>query len=165
MSLKQCALAPAAISLLAIVACNPFKPFESQEGRFRVLMPKEPQYEARVIDPEDGTTVHLYRATYAATVYLVAHTDFPAGGRTPAEVLADGRANALAAASRKLLSERQITLQGHPGLELVIQEGNTLMYLRSFYVGSRSYQVSVTGQDHSTVKNRAPEFLDSFAIH
>ncbi len=151
---------------VGVLNCAPMKmkPFESQTGRFRILMPSEPNYAVRVVDPADNSSLHTYSATYAATNFLVAYIDFEANGRTTAEILSGGRASVLAPEGRVLLSERYVVVGGHSGLELVVEEGATLIHIRTFYINSRQYTLSVAGTDKKTVGARAPEFLESFAI-
>ena len=87
--------------------------------------------------------------------------------RIPADVVILG-VGAVANVDGKLLNERRVTLQGHPGREMWVKaESNGeqgRVHARIYLVGRRLYQMLVAGSEAQFSESDAEYFLDSFQL-
>jgi len=157
-----------------------WKEFVSDDGSFAVSMPGVPTEVSQPIDNKAGSAVARFHNLITKTAeYSVGYTIF---GRDleklqPTKVTLDGiRDRVLAKENGKLLSEEEISAEGHPGRALTIEVGDGIFRDRYFLVGTRLYTMTVFT---STVKARsqaesdgirkaqesvANHFLDSFKL-
>lgn len=125
---------------------NAWKEFVSQEGRFSVRMPAPPKLNRQEADTPSGKVPsYLYVAEDRAGGYMVGYADFPNYSESPDFVRAvlDGvRDKVLASApGMRLLSEKEITVEGHAGRELLVTNGYLLFRAETFLARGRSYQL------------------------
>jgi hypothetical protein len=150
-----------------------WRPFTSAEGRFRVQLPGTPRIDKQTWVTEKGP-LDLYivfadeRGT--GTSYGVCYSDLdgpavPEGEGGADEILAQAREAVRKRMGGRILEERPIALEGHPGLELMIhspQRGTAVA--RVFCTGDRFFQVLAVGEDVSLFQPPVRSFLDSFRL-
>lgn len=150
------------------------KRYENKDGRFSVGYPEKPRKDdgKKYATAAGEITIYTQASTPDDNVtFAVSYLDYPPafakldandvlkavrdGAKTKsANLLADG---ALATA----LSDNGI---GHPGREFIYDHGKYLTKTRSYLVGTRLYQVSVTGSKERVYSKTAENFLLSFEV-
>ena len=159
---------------------NQWKEFVSTEGGFKVLMPGVPAEVSQPIDSRPGAAVaHFHALTTKTAEYTVGYTTF---GRDlesmqASKVTLDGiRDRIIIKESGKLLSETDLTMEGHPGRALIIEVSDGIFWDQYFLVGSSLYTVTVftptvkvaSSADGEGIRkaqeNIAKRFLDSFKL-
>lgn len=144
----------------------------SQDGRFAIMMPDFPEYGVEDLLTSVGALqLHIFSVSADDSVFMAAYNDYPEFVVSSSDVgkMLDGaRDGAVSNVSGKLLSERQIRLQGYPGRELWIEadvEGQKgLARARIYIVGRRLYQVLVAGPENQFPESDAERCLNSFII-
>lgn len=142
----------------------------SEEGNFQVLMPVETENRTNDVPTALGkvkSNMITAESKETGTAYVVMYSDYPAqvDKMNKQKMLDDGR-NA-AVKKRKLVSEKQIKIDGYPGRELVVnsKEGNTNLRfdMRMSMVNRRLYQMIVVSPDGKRPAMTS-DFFDSFKI-
>jgi TonB family protein len=123
-----------------------WKPFVSPEGGFSVRMVGTPRLSEKEADsPLGKLPLHLYTAQGDAGGYMVAYADFPRHSESPefvSAVLNGARDRVLSAdKSKRLLSEREVKIDGHDGREWMMEDGKSLFRARTFMANGRFYQL------------------------
>lgn len=156
----------AAIAMWALCA-DPTAPYESTAGGFRVLFPGPVREQVKTQPTRAGPIdAHVFNAETDQMGFLVSYADHAA------EVVRAAKPRAQLAAARdgvvgkagKLLSERELSLQGKPGLEFKFEKDGVVATERAFLVGRRLYQVMALGPPGDTHDRAAKIFLDSFQL-
>ena len=162
-----------------------WKEFSSDAGGFTVLMPGTPTSTVEGVDTALGKIpqVHFTLETGTAA-YLVNYADFPVSSDDPARVsraLDAGRDTMLAEQpGTKLLSEKEIVLDGHPGREWVFRDDPNVLIVRAYFVKGRLYNLLIgasynvafnSGRPSADPRDRtdlferiSAKFLDSFKL-
>jgi TonB family protein len=163
---------------------NGWKEFSSTEGGFKILMPGTPSLTTQEIVSDLGMplTVRFYQLSTTTSFFMVTYADFPFQSDevdVVRKLLDGGRDNMLAKDKGiKLISEKEMTLDGAPGREMFVQQKDFIIRSRSFFVKGRFYQIAFgtlqslvfkTGQLSLNPQDRtelyeatANKFLDSF---
>jgi hypothetical protein len=151
-----------ALALLAAAGCGTpeFKPFNSEEGRFTVLMPGEPQRKEMSVMKLKciGFGVKVWGGAYA-----VGFMDIPPG--TPFSL--DGAVQGLTRHHEgKVLSNKSFSLAGSVGKEFEIESAKPKGYVsgRVIRYRTRFYQVLAMGTDARLTNSDVRKYLDSFDI-
>jgi hypothetical protein len=160
--------------LLYSSGCTRWRDVGSEEAGFSVQMPGAPESAIESLATRSGAvTLHckgLERHWLSApALYIVAYSDpLTAAAGQPDEWLRLTRDKFVDAGGETpwghkqahVRSERAIELQGHPGLELWIEEpGGRAARARIYYSGERVYSLYVVDDDA-----RAHRFLDSLVF-
>jgi hypothetical protein len=154
---------------------NDWKEFISEEGHFSVLLPGVPKQLAREIDSPFGKSQGHYFNLFTFADFGFSYTQFPINVEIPgaAEKLFDRvRGSVLAALGGRLLEEKEISLDGHPGRFIKAElAGGDIYRHKVFIVGSRSYQVVFVSRDKGVPpaalnyhESAAKKFLDSLKL-
>ncbi len=162
----------AAAALLSLAFQTPpdgWLKFTSEEGRFSVLMPGPVASKDKVVtksDPEVGTyNFHSFTKTADKGFFVIGWIDYAPEVNIDARgELTSNRDTFLKRLKGRLLSERPITLQGHPGLEYTAETDQATFKVHAYVVGRRPYQliaVTYKGFDDSQNVNA---FLSSFRL-
>jgi hypothetical protein len=142
----------------------------SKDGGFAIALPGEPvQSKRRVMTAAGTLDVYLFLVDGKDDAsYVVSYSDLPA-----AQVKAGNEEKRLDFASEgavsnargKLRSEKKVTLDGHPGRELVIEaENEVVIRMRIFAVKQRLFQAMAMGQGAFAQSKDAHRFLDSLRL-
>jgi hypothetical protein len=148
-----------------------WKEFTSDEGRFSVLLPRTPRQTTETVDaPAGEIDEHTFTTIYGSITYVVSYSDYPQNlttGDTRA-VLDSLRDSAVTSFNGKLLSERSISLNGHPGRELKIQvsddAGTAIARFRIFLVRNRLYYLYTLAPEERSPSPSVDKFLNSFKL-
>src|SRR5581483_7658469 len=127
-------------------------------GRFEVELPGEPERKTA-----DGAVTFSLTTDNGATNYFVRSKAYgrnvEAEGQKALEGLRDG---ILKTVKGQLLDERPVTLDGHPGLDLIAATPEGHLYQRLLLVGDRLYMVHVRTTKDSPLKPAdVRKFLES----
>jgi hypothetical protein len=147
-----------------------WKLLTSKEGGFEVALPGTPiKSEQRVKTATGQLDVTVFALEAGRdTTYVVSYSDLPADEVKPGREtkrLNFARDGAVANARGKLRSEKKITLDGHPGRELVIEtRTDVVIRMRVYAVKQRLYQVVAMGPGAFHQSKDAALFLDSFRL-
>jgi len=128
-----------------------WKRFSHAEGRFKVLLPGEPNETASVIETRFGRFERMDRHDITLQIglakYVVSYADLPSNLIAPKEVkqflnsVSDTEVTKL---KGKLLSERETSIAGHPCRELSAVSENESFRMKFCLVERRLYQLGVT---------------------
>jgi hypothetical protein len=136
--------------------------FTSKEGGFSVLMPKKPTTRKQTAG---SIEVHMFLVEYPTVAYGVLYNDLAGKVTDPEKALDDGRAGAVKSSRGVLLTEKKISLDGHPGREIRIKTRDNIIYTARIYVvGQRFYQTIVTVPEGMDISKPMKRFMDSFKL-
>jgi hypothetical protein len=137
--------------------------FRSKEGRFSVEMPGHPEAEeqrkGRSFLFKEGETVG----------YTVAYSDHPKAKEalpvTPRQTMALAL-DALAGTAKEVGARKEVTVQGHPGVDAEFAPEGYHVWYRVVFVGDRLYQLGLMADasKKATYSARARRFFDSFSV-
>lgn len=145
---------------------DPWKEFTSEEGRFTVNMPGQPSYNTQPVPTTQGTvTLHTYLIQHGVMAYGVMYNDVGGEVADVQQFLDSRRDGALSTVKGTLVSEENITIDGHPGRELKLKTGDNIQYTgRHYLVNGRFYQVIATAPAGVNADAAIKKFLDSFKL-
>lgn len=110
-------------------------------------------------------TSNLFSETKAGTFYLIGWTDYPPNITldVQGEIKAT-RDNFIKSINGTFIAEKEISLDGHPGLEFTAEMGTKHYVISRIYVvGNRPYQIlAITRKDND--QTNANRFLWSFRL-
>ena len=138
--------------------------FSPEGGNFSVSMPGSPKVEVENKVGSFGPyTSNLLSETKAGTLYLIGWTDYPTNVTLNVQgEIKSTRDNFLKSSNGTLISEKEISLDGHPGLEFTAAMGTKFLAISRIYVvGNRPYQVLAVTKTYQDQTN-ANRFLWSF---
>jgi len=153
----------------SISAPAAWQEFSSADGNFAVLMPGTPSYEKKnsttALGPID---MHMFTLNIKRdAAYLIMYSDYPeiVTRAKPEDLLDGGRDGALSNTKGKLVGEQNMSLDGFPGREIVVEvPGKGLLKLRVFLVGRRLFQVMAVGTREMVEHEDASKYLTSFRL-
>jgi hypothetical protein len=164
------------VSLLLLVLMSggggqgAWKSFTSKEGGFSVLMPGTPKAMRQSLNTQAGPiAMNMFVLDMGTTAYVVMFSDYPAEGvkkAGSAKVLKGARDGAVNnARGAKLLAEKQISLNGHPGVELKLEQGEQgILLARLYMVRNRLYQAICVMPKNRAVSGEMERFVGSFKL-
>ena len=140
--------------------------FNSDSGRFTVLMPLTPQEKIQTVQSSIGPyTAHLFSVRSGRSVFVVGWVDYePTFTFNVQSELKANRDNFIQERKATLITSNNITIDGHQSLEFTAESVDTVYKSRVFIVGRRPYQLiteTVKGVDDSANTTR---FFESFKI-
>lgn len=109
----------------------------------------------------------MYASQADGRAYIVGYTDSPnfTGGMPVDAVLDAVRDSALESSAFKLLSESPVTVDGHPGRDIRMQNpAGYTMRLKLALAGSRMYQVAVATRNEDAAAPEIDAYLQSFHV-
>ena len=140
--------------------------YSPEGGNFSVLMPGNPKVEVEnKIGPFGAYTSNLFSETKAGTFYLIGWTDYPTNVTldVQGEINAT-RDNFIKSVNGRLIAEKEISLDGHPGLEFTAEMNSKFFVTSRIYVvGNRPYQILAVTPKYSG-QTDANRFLWSFRL-
>ena len=174
--MKRLGIMVLVVAALAVVFVNcgkksgpvedPWKEFTSQEGKFTVNMPGQPSYTTQAVPTTEGSVqVHTYLISHGVMAYGVMYNTVASEVADAQQFLDVRRDNALATVKGTLISEKNISIDGHPGREVKLKTGDNIQYTgRLFLVNDRFYQVISTAPGGVNAEAAMLKFLDSFKL-
>lgn len=158
---------PAALLLmlpgLATADDDDFKP---KDGRYSVRFPGRPKETTKAVTtPLGDQTVHL--ASYATgdgNVFLVSYTDYPAEAVKPENraTLYDGIRTGVIGKEGKVTADKEVTIDGEKGREVVVDKGKQVTRVRVVVKGTRLFQLMAVGTGEFVTGKDATKFFESF---
>ncbi len=149
------------------------KEFKSEAGNFSVMTPAPLQDSVQQVETPSGeVALHLFTGQADEIAYVLGYCDYsPELAKLDyAERMLDGaRDGAVENTKGKLIAESSISLEGHPGREIVVQiarEDQPPMILKGhfFMVKNRLYQVTVVSPRSRAQDKAIDDFLQSFKL-
>ena len=153
-----------------------WKTFTSTAGSFSVLAPGELSHQQKEAQSPDGPIqMHVF-TYYANAEYSLSYADYLAvieNQDRQSQFLNAVRDAGVKGINGRLLEEKEITLDGHPGRSYRIEYGRDYGFLlvgRNIVVGQRLYIVSTTYRKNAlavavgSYEGWALKFLDSFRL-
>lgn len=141
--------------------------FKSTEENFTISMPGEPKQERNSARGPFGNGHHIYSIESNDTSYTISNSVFdnpPAQPKDIKRILDFARDLVLMVTSGKLLSDKDISLDGFPGREVRIEKEKKLWTLHAYVVKGRMYQLMTTEPKAKEQSPDAARFFDSFKL-
>ena len=143
--------------------------YHSDEGRFSILMPDEPDEESYdAATPAGSLPVYAASVEQDSLLYLVTCADLPeylSDTAAPEEFLGESQAWGLGGLQGKVLRDSSVMLGEYPGRTFLLQRPDGALHRISLYTaGGRLYQVMMSGPAGIVGGRHADRFFDSFSI-
>jgi len=145
--------------------------YTSQEGGFSILMPGTPGEKIQKVDMKIGEkyvkiNMYMFLLQRPGFSYMVVYNDMPQWNPEDVDFILDsGRDRGIVSLKGKLLKEKDIWIDGHPGREIKIVGADGFIYFsRMYLVKYRFYQVSVTTLGEDASSPNVARFLNSFKL-
>jgi len=140
--------------------------FNSEDGRFSVMMPQIPTDKTETEQSQHGPyTTHLFIVKDTTSVYLIGWVDYdPSFNFNRQAELEANRDNFVKGINAKLVTTRPTVIDGYSAIEFTAETEDRVFKSRVFMVGRRPYQIvigSPKGMDDSANVNR---FFNSFKV-
>jgi hypothetical protein len=155
--------------LLVAAGCSKkaeWQEFSSPDGRFSITFPAKAEEEVKTLNTAEGPVeMHEYLATLGNRAFLATYSDYAKGeDEVKAETrLAGWRAGVMK--GRTLITEREMTVDGLPGRELIMDTPEGLqIQARAFYRGKRLFQALVAAPKGDLHPDETTRFLGSLKI-
>jgi hypothetical protein len=172
--MKQ-ALAPICLLLICAVAAlgvqdSTWINYNSAEGRYTVSLPAQPKLSTQESATADGQKFLQYMATVQQpdAIYLVGYFDHVPGTTFSADRARDGM---VAAVKGTLVSERNISLGGYAGRELLVstksEEREYVIRVKFYDTENRVYVqqcLYAKTSEGEAIDTKAKKYFDSFQI-
>jgi hypothetical protein len=160
--------------VLALVAgtasADEWKEFVSKTGRCAVTMAGTPTETKQTFDTDAGpveATLYMLEADNGFVAYLMGFNDFPAElvAKSDPQTMLDGaRDGAVRNVGGKLIEEKKISIEGHPGRYLKVSAEDNLVFARVYLVKNRLYQALVVFPTKTLRQGDVDKFLTSFRL-
>jgi hypothetical protein len=141
---------------------NEWVKLEPAGAGFSIMMPGKAKEE---VQPSVDFTLHMYDADTANGIYMAGYGDYaPRIHLDPVGELVANRDNFLKGLNARLIESKNISLDGHAGLEFTGESSDNFFKSRVYLIGNRVYQIAVaidSSKDDSANINR---FFNSFAF-
>ena len=160
--------------LSSALTAQEWKEFKSAEGKFKVILPTEPQKQTIPLKTAVGEV--MYNAFISETsggkvAWGVSYNDYPIEipKANTEKVLQGGKMGAMRRFNAKVINEIKLQMGNHTGLEFTLEgkmgERDLIYHSRIFLVGSRMYQLQVIQVDGEPVDvSDTFRFLGSFQL-
>lgn len=145
--------------------------FKSPEGKFSILGPAQFQKNSQSIPTKVG---NIELVTYTAsdsksgTAFIVGYSDYPAELvklSNPQKLLESAKTGQVSKTKGKLVSEKQISIQGYPGIEVqIVSEMGVTLHGRLYMIENRLYQILSAVPTSQKLDNEITQYLESFQL-
>jgi len=137
----------------------------SDEGRFRITFPG-----GTIAPDRDVISMHGFKLVRETSNWSAMYSDLSRSLDTDAQIRDAYHRSMLTVVKNgaKLISQRDVVLNGRLGDEVIILGLQTKTFMRAFLVGKRLYSLSVDIKDGRDERNEIPkdvqQFFDSFTF-
>src|SRR6185369_15346002 len=133
-----------------------WKEFKSVQGRFSVALPGNPKEEVSTQDTKIGKlTTHYFDLETDLGHYLLTYVDVPKAPTAPEDIKAalDGARDQALSSGARLLLEKDISVAGVVGRELLVEQNGLILKARYFFVKERLYQIILVAPPNAVFNN------------
>lgn len=146
-----------------------WKEYANREGGYRILLPGTPQQETEAVKTLLGNlNLRKAKADLGSLVYMVIHVDLtPVMQYFPDKQLLDAAKQGMEDKGYQMNVAQELTLSGHPGVELRGQNATEGIYCRAriYRTKGRMYQVAVYSNAEDRVTDAdADKLFASFKL-
>jgi hypothetical protein len=128
---------------------------------FSVLFPGKA---VESVEKKTSFTLHTFNVTVGRATYIASYSDYLPGKLDPATALTTNRDKFNKSLQAKLVSSREITINGHTGIEFTSETPAADVKSQLFLIGTRMYQmVTFVFRDVDETRN-VNRFFDSFKL-
>ena len=128
---------------------------------FSILFPGKP---VETVDKKTSFTLHSFNLTAGRATYIASYSDYLPGKLDPATALTANRDKFNKSLQATLISSREITIDGHTGIEFTSETPAADVKSQLFLIGDRMYQtVTFVFRDVDETRN-VNRFFDSFKL-
>jgi len=151
--------------------------FMSEAGGFVVKLPSTPTEQVQAVPSEVGDiNLYIYMVEEGNAALGVMYNELPELITSAADeelikmMLDSGRDGAMGNSGGVLVSEEEISIDGHPGRHIVFEISDEMFpgggegIARIYYVDGRLYQVILIGEKGAFLPEETAMFLDSFQL-
>jgi hypothetical protein len=139
--------------------------YKPKNDDFTISFPGHPSEESQPTPL--GTTIYTAIVkTDKGAVYSIAYGESGLKGNPTEANKISFFEGAVEASKGTILSQKQLSMNGHPGRDYLIKIGdNAFMRMQMYLVNNRSYTLIVVGRDEAALKSEeAVQFLSSFTF-
>ncbi len=133
--------------------------FAPEGGGFSILFPSQP---VETINNKTAYTLHSFTTTANRATYVASYTDYEEVKLKPAEFLAANRDRFNKGLQATLISSREITVDGHTGLEFVSENPAANIKSQLFLIGTRLFQTATVVFKDTDQTEWVDKFFASF---
>lgn len=140
--------------------------FNSELGRFTVLMPEIPTDKMETTQSEHGPyTTHLFIVRDTKNVYLVGWVDYDSSFNfNKQSELGANRDNFVKGIKATLVSSRALQIDGYSALEFTAETAERIFRSRVYMVGRRPYQIVIGVPKDDDDTATVSRFFNSFKV-
>ena len=135
--------------------------FTPEGGGFSILFPTKP---VEAINKKTAYTMHSFTTTAGRATYVATYTDYEQIKLAPADFLAANRDRFNKSLQATLISSREITLDGHTGLEFTSETPAANVKSQLFLVGKRLFQTAAVVFKDVDQTRYVDRFFGSFKL-
>jgi hypothetical protein len=133
--------------------------FVPEGGGFSILFPSKP---VETVNKKPAYTLHSFTTTSGRATYVATYTDYEQVKSPPAEFLAANRDRFNKGLQATLISTREITLDGHTGIEFTSETPAANIKSQLFLVGKRLFQTATMVFKDTDETKHVEQFFASF---
>jgi hypothetical protein len=133
--------------------------FAPEGGGFSMLFPTKP---VETITAKPNYTMHSFTTTAGRATYVVSYTDYEQIKLGPATFLAANRDRFNKGLQAKLVSSREITVDGHTGIEFTSENSAANIRSQLFLIGKRMFQTASVVFKDTDQTREVNRFFSSF---
>ena len=133
--------------------------FAPEGGGFSLLVPTKP---VETITTKTNYTMHSFATTAGRATYVVSYTDYQQIKLAPAAFLNANRDRFNKALQATIVSSREITVDGHTGLEFTSENPAANIRSQLFLLGKRMFQTASVVFKDSDQTREVNRFFNSF---
>ncbi|HVF23959.1 MAG TPA: hypothetical protein VM941_12810 [Pyrinomonadaceae bacterium] len=133
--------------------------FAPEGGGFSMLFPTKP---VETITAKPNYTMHSFATTSGRATYVASYTDYEQIKLGPAAFLAANRDRFNKGLQAKLVSSREITVDGHTGIEFTSENPAANIRSQLFLIGKRMFQTASVVFKDTDQTREVNRFFSSF---
>jgi hypothetical protein len=133
--------------------------FAPEGGGFSILFPTQP---VETINKKTAYTLHSFTITANRATYVAAYSDYEEVKLKPAEFLVANRDRFNKGLQATLISSREITVDGHTGLEFMSENPAANIKSQLFLIGNRLFQTATVVLRDTDQTEWTDKFFASF---